>query len=310
MAKQEDIRSQITNQIIESLKSGGVPPWRRPWGTSPNSGFPTNALSNRRYSGVNVLLLRMASMVHGFTSKYWMTFNQVGDMGGRVQRRPDSVKPGQWGTKIIFFTKVTKTEVDPITGEEMEDSFPIAKTYCVYNVDQCDGPFDHLKVDESTLAVNDEFVDYQPAEDLIQNMGLEIRFGGDRAAYNPTGDFIVCPLKHRFKDENGYYSTIFHEIVHLTGHESRLNRLQHARFGDRKYAFEELVAELGTSFVLSALGIPQSEDNSTAYLSNWLDALNRDSRFIFQAASAASKAADFVLSFSRQPEPVLEEIPF
>ena len=92
--------------------------------------------------------------------------------------------------------------------------------------------------------------------------------------------------------------------------ENRLNRLQHSRFGDQKYAFEELVAELGTSFVLSALGIPQSEDNSTAYLANWLDALNRDSRFIFQAASAASKAADFVLSFSRQPEAVLEEIPF
>ena len=310
MAKQEELRRTITDQIVASLTSGGVPPWRRPWGISPNSGFPTNCVSRKRYSGVNVLLLRMAAMAHGFTSKYWATYNQWRELGGQVMRRPDSVKPGHWGQNIVFFTKVTKTEVDPITGDEAESSFPLLKTYCVFNVDQVEGPFDHLRVDESSLVVNNEFVDYQPAEELICNMGLDIRFGGDRAAYNPTGDFIVCPHKHRFKAENEYYNTIFHEIVHLTGHKSRLNRLQHSRFGDQKYAFEELVAELGTSFVLSALGIPQSEDNSTAYLANWLDALNKDSRFIFQAASSASKAADLILSFSRQPEPVLEEVPF
>jgi antirestriction protein ArdC len=312
MANQEQIRQSITDQIVEALKSGGIPPWRRPYGISPNSGFPTNVISGKRYSGVNVLLLRMAAMSHGFTSKYWMTFNQASNACGRVQRRPDNVPPGQWGTKILYFTRVTKTEVDPITGEETEDSFPILKTYYVYNVDQCDGPFDHLRVDEASLAVNTDFVDYEPAEDLIRNMALDIRLGGDRAAYNPTGDFIVCPHKHRFEEESEYYATIFHEIVHLTGHPSRLNRDQRNRFGDKAYAFEELVAELGTSFITSALGIPQSDnlDNHKAYLANWLEALNRDSRFIFQAASAASKAADLILSYASQPEPVLEEVPF
>ena len=182
----------------------------------------------------------------------------------------------------------------------------------MFSVDQVDGPFDHLRVDEESLKVNADFVDYEPAEELIHNLTLDIRFGGDRAAYNPTGDFIVCPHKHRIKEEKEYYATIFHEIIHATGHPTRLNRKQHSRFGDTSYAFEELVAELGTSFITSALGIPQSDDldNHKAYVANWLDALNKDSSFIFQAASAASKAADLILSSASQPEPVLEEVPF
>jgi antirestriction protein ArdC len=256
----------------------------------------------------------MAAMTHQCTSKYWATFHQwTTELGGRVIRRPENVKPGNWGTNIVFFSRVTKTETDPITGQEEETSFPLLKTYCVFNVDQVEGDhLDHLRVDEESLRVNPAFVDYAPAEELIHNMGLDIRFGGDHALYNQSSDSILCPLKHRFEKESQYYSTIFHEIVHLTGHPSRLNRLQRSRFGDQSYAFEELVAELGTSFVTSALGIPQSDnlDNHKAYLANWLDALNKDSKFIFQAASAASKAADFILSFSRQPEPVLEEVPF
>ena len=310
MANQEELRRTITDQIVESLKSGSIPIWKRPWGISPNSGFPINLVSKRRYSGVNVLLLRMAAMTHGFKSKFWATYNQWRELGGKVMRRPENVKPGHWGQNIVFFTKVTKTETDPITAEEKESSFPLLKSYCVFNVDQVDGPFDHLRAKEEIL--NTDFVDFAPAEQLIRNMALDIRIGGDHAAYNQSGDFIVCPHKHRFKEEKDYYGTIFHEIVHLTGHSSRLNRLQHSRFGDQRYAFEELVAELGTSFILSALGIPQSDNNSTAYVANWLDALNRDSRFIFQAASCASKAADYILSFSlqHQPEPDLVEVPF
>ena len=177
-------------------------------------------------------------------------------------------------------------------------------------MDQVNGPFDHLRVKEESLVVKTDFVDYQPAEELTRNMGLDIRLGGDHAAYNPSGDFIICPHKHRFKEEKAYYSTIFHEVVHLSGHSSRLNRLQHSRFGDQRYAFEELVAELGTSFILSALGIPQSDDmqNHKAYLASWMSALNKDSRFIFQAASCASKATDYVLSFAPQHQPEPEPV--
>ena len=222
MATQEDIRQSITKSIVESLKSGGIPPWRRPWGISPNSGFPTNTVSGRRYSGVNVLLLRLAAMRHGFTSKFWATFNQWTVQGGRIQHRPDNVPPGEWGTKIVFFTQIRKTEVDPVTGEETEESFPLLKTYTVFNVDQVDGSFDCLRVKEESLTVNPAFVDYAPAEEAILATGADIRFGGDHAVYNRTSDFILCPPKHRFEHENEYYGTLFHELAHWTGHESRL----------------------------------------------------------------------------------------
>ena len=313
MATQEELRQSITKSIIEALTSGDLPPWRRPWGISPNSGFPTNVISGRKYSGVNVLLLRLAAMTHQFTSKYWATFNQWRDMGGRVQKRPDHVKPGHWGQSIVFFTKITKTEVDPVSGEETEESFPLLKTYTVFNVDQVDGPFDHLRVKEESLNVNRDFVDYEPAEETVKGTGADVRFGGDHALYNRRDDFIFCPHKHRFKEEKDYYSTIFHELAHWTGHESRLNRAdQQGRFGDRAYAEEELVAEMGSCFMLAALGVPQSSDlsNQKCYVANWLEALNKDSRFIFRAASAASKAADFILAFSRQPEPELVDVPF
>jgi len=305
MATQEELRQSITRQIVEALKSGGVPPWRRPWGISPNSGFPTNVLSKRRYSGVNVLLLRMAAMTHGFSSKFWATFNQWTEMGGRIQKRPENVKPGHWGQNIVFFTKVTRTETDPITGQEEETSFPLLKTYCVFNVDQVEGPFDHLRVDEESLRVNTEFVDYAPAEETIKATGADIRNGGDHAFYNRTGDFIQMPHKHRFEREHEYYGVVAHEIIHWA--ESRCN-------WTGSYPEGELRAEIGGAFLLAALGVPQTDDmsNHNAYLASWLEALNKDSRFIFRAASAASKAADYILSFAPQyqPEPVLEEVPF
>ena len=313
MATQEDIRQSITKSIVESLKSGGIPPWRRPWGTSPNSGFPTNTVSGRRYSGVNVLLLRLAAMRHGFTSKFWATFNQWRELGGKVMRRPENVESGCWGQSIVFFTKVTKTEVDPITGDEEKTSFPLLKTYCVFNVDQVEGEhLDHLRVKEESLPVNPAFVNYEPAEETIRASGADIRIGSDQALYNRTSDFIVCPPKHRFKEEKGYYATIFHEMAHWTGHECRLNRVQHSRFGDQSYAEEELIAEIGSCFTLAALGVPQSDDltNQKSYVANWLEALSKDSRFIFRAASAASKAADFILAFSPQLQPETADVPF
>ena len=235
------------------------------------------------------------------------------ELGGKVMRRPENVEPGCWGQGIVFFTRVTKTEVDPATGDEEETSFPLLKTYTVFNVDQVEGDhLDHLRVKEESLAVNHNFVDYEPAEETIKATGADIRVGSGQALYNRTGDFILCPPKHRFKHENEYYGTIFHELAHWTGHESRLNRGKHTRFGDQSYAEEELVAELSSCFTLGSLGVPQSSDlsNAKSYIANWIEALNKDSRFVFRAASSASKAADLILSFSPQLQPEPELVPF
>jgi antirestriction protein ArdC len=300
MASQTEIRQAITERIIEALESGSLPPWRRPWLGSENSGLPTNVVSKRRYSGVNPILLQMAAMRHGFTSKFWATFKQWQDLDGRIKKRPDDVKPGQWGTNIVFFKPITKTEIDKDTGEEEEIKFGLLKTYCVFNVDQVEGEhLDEFRVTELTPTI--KFMDFEPAEEAIMATEAEIKFGGERAFYvRPTpsgnGDYIQLPPKE-------YYATALHELAHWS--EVRTN-------WTGSYAEGELRAEIAACYVLTELGVPHSDDltNHHAYLENWLKALRNDPKFIFSCATAATRAADFVLSFSRTPaeKPVSEEV--
>lgn len=148
-------------------------------------------------------------------------------------------------------------------------------------------------------------MDYEPAEKVIAATGADIRFLGDRAFYSPEGDFIQLPRKEAFEKAHEFYGVMAHETVHWTGHKNRLNRLNKlARFGSESYSVEELVAELGNAFLLADLGIPQSDDLSavTSYLDHWLNVLQRDHSAIFTASSAAAKAVDFILDFSRPQE--------
>jgi antirestriction protein ArdC len=302
---QTELRQQITNQIIEALKKG-TPPWRRPWCSHKNSGHPVNVQSNRPYSGVNPLLLQIAAHRHGLRSKYWGTFNQWKALGGKIKPRPSDVPPGQWGTSIVFFKPVKKTEINKDTGEEEEVRFGFLRSYTVFNVDQVEGAhLDHLRVGD-TPATSD-FVDFEPAERAIMATGADIRFGGDRAFYRrPTpdgeGDFIQCPHKLQFTEEKEYYATMLHELTHWS--EVRLD-------WKSSYAEGELRAEIAAAYMLAELNVPQSDDlsNHHAYLGHWLEALQNDPRFIFTCSTAASKAADFILSFSRAPvaeEPATE----
>lgn len=304
MASQTQIRQQITDQFIEALEAGGIPPWRKGWACQ-TGGLPTNLVSKRRYSGVNVLLLQMASARHGFTSKHWGTFNQWKALGGAVIRRPDGVLPGRWGTTIVFFKPVKKAQVDPDTGKEVEVGFPILRTYTVFNLDQVEGSkLDRFRTPAVPTVGN--FVDFEPAERAIEATGAEIRHGGDRAFYHKPveggGDYIRLPHKLQFEAEKEYYATALHGLAHWS--ETRLD-------WTGSYALGELRAEIAASFLLAELGVPQSDDltNHQAYVAEWLKALQGDPRYIFQASTAASKAADFILGFSRPTEAEPEEEP-
>jgi antirestriction protein ArdC len=298
MPTQKSIRQQITNQIINALKNGNLPPWRRPWGTTENTGFPINVASSNRYRGVNPLLMQISANRHGLRSQYWGTFNQWKKLGGRIQRRPTDVPPGEWGTTITYFKKITKLEVDEDNQEE-EIEFGFLRTYTVFNIDQVEGAhLDHLRAADA--AINGDFVDYQPAEDAVVATEADIRFGGDRAYYvrpldDGGGDHIQCPGKPSFLRENEYYATLLHELGHWS--ECRLN-------WQGNYAEGELRAEIAACYAMAELGVPQSEDltNHQAYLQSWLKQLQKDPSFIFRSSSAASKAVDFLLSFSRTPE--------
>lgn len=300
MAKSpKQIQEEITQRIIESLERGTLP-WRKPWSCSPNSDSPTNVVSENAYRGINSLLLPLHQERFGFQSKWYATFKQWRDLGASVDKRPDDVPPGEWGCGIVFYAPVNKTETDPFTGEEIEvESFGVLRQYTVFNAEQVKLPsrLEHL-IDFETDSLNEEFVDFAPAEDAITATQANIQFGGDSCFYARATDHIQMVEKQRFEFEKEWYSTCLHELAHWS--ERRCD-------WKGNYAEGELRAEMSAAFMCSQLQIPQSDDltNTEAYLASWLQSLQHDRRFIFRASAAASKAADYVLSFSKQPEPAV-----
>ena len=297
MPTQAEIRQEITHRILDAFLFGGIVPWKKPWRNDPNSGSPTNVVSKKRYSGVNPLLLDLVAMTHGYQSRWWGTFQQWKDLGANVKKRPADVPAGRWGTQIVFWKQITKTktaETDP------DKTFPLLRYYTVFNVDQVEGEVvDRLRAsNESPSSPLD--ADYQSAHEAIKATGADIRHGGDRAYYvrpqGDFGDFISIPNPSQFDSPHKYYSTMFHELAHWS--ECRVD-------WKGSYAMGELVAEIAASFLCAHTNIPCADgiDGHTSYLASWLKEFEDDDRAIMQAASQASKAADFILDFSRKTEP-------
>lgn len=296
---QQELRQKITDQIVLALESGDLPPWRRPWQIGPNCGLPANVSSRKTYSGINPILLELSSAAQGFSSRWWGTYKQWSAMGGQVRSRPNNVPPGMWGTQIVFWSPIKKKTTNE-QGEDEESSFFVMRTYTVFNIDQVDGEgLDHLRADSTPD--EPEVIDDSAAEHAIKATEADIRFGGNKAFYSPSGDYIQMPPKSSFVDGvgDGYYPTLFHELVHWTEHSTRLNWSRKEK--ENSYAMGELVAEIGACYLSRELGLKASEDltNHIAYVKQWLEAMKNDSRFIFKASAQASKAADYILAFSR-----------
>lgn len=286
MADQATIYEQVTARIIEQLEKGVVP-WRRPWATV-GGGMSLNVVSDKPYRGVNVWLLSLAAEANGWDSNLYGTFGQWRDLGGYVRR-------GQHGTRIVYW------HVETVQEDQQEKRRFFCRTYIVFNLDQCGGAaLDSYREKSQKI---DVFPDFGPAEQAIAATKARIIYGGSQAFYSTDTDHIALPYKECFDQPEDYYSTALHELAHWTGHSSRLDRLNTlARFGDNDYAIEELVAEMASSFLTATLGIRNSaaQERSASYVANWLDVLKNDRRALFSASSAASKASDFVLAFSRE----------
>ncbi len=294
MLSQSAIREDVTNRVVAALQSGVVRFWRQTWAKSANSGTPTSAVSGKPYRGINRILLSLL----GHESKWFATYAGWRSLGGQVRR-------GERGVTAILYKPVTKKKVND-DGEEEQSSFAFMKTFSLFHISQVDGDLSRFR-DVPKPDSEPAFVDCGPAEEVFEATGADVRFGGGRAFYSPSHDYIQLPPKSAFSNEktHEFYSVLAHETVHWSGHESRLNRLNKlARFGDESYAVEELVAELGSAYLVNEIGLPQSDDlsNVTAYLGHWLKVLQRDHTAIFTAASAASAAADHILAYSRPNE--------
>jgi len=272
-----EVYERITDRITALLAQGTVP-WHKPWKST--TGLPRNLISQKPYRGINAFLLLAMS----YESPHWLTFRQATALGG-------SVRKGEKACPVVFWKQLK------IEDKESDETkrIPLLRYYHVFNVAQCDG----LKA----LPAPTEPPTDMPAkpEEILAKMPQPpiVKHGLTRAFYSPHDDCVGLPDRERFANQEGYYATLFHELVHSTGHEKRLNRAsmkESTGYGSNPYCKEELVAEMGAAFLCGEAEIAERiVENSAAYIQGWLTQLQNDKTLLVQAAAQAQKAADFIL---------------
>jgi len=291
----QKVYSEVFENIIREMEQGNAP-WVKPW-----VGGPYNAATGRRYSGGNVLALIFAGVK--YQSSGWLTWNQAIEAGCVVRK-------GEKSTSVFFMSKAVKKATQgngPTGADEDPASYFFARGFRVFNVDQLDelepGALEALKARHTPETVQG-FEAIEEAEELVTRSGADITHGGAAACYIPALDAIRMPEPETFTSRESYYATLFHELTHWTGGEKRLKRITPARFGTADYAFEELVAELGSAFLAGRFGFEQVSQ-SAAYLRNWAKACRAHPEMLAKAASLAQKAADYLTG--EQSAPVVVE---
>lgn len=285
-----NLYDEITNKVIAELEAGRFP-WVQPWGKSIAKaplGLPGNAATCRSYSGINILILWGAVVQHGFPSQGWLTFRQALALGGNVRK-------GERGTTVVYadrFIPEDEKQRARETGEEAQ-AIPFLKRFTVFNTAQCEG----LPEDITVAAPPPPPGLIEPrVEALITATGIDFRIGGDKAFYVPAHDYVVVPPPQAYFEPINWHRTALHEMGHASGHASRLGRDLSGGFGTKKYAFEELIAEMNAAFCCASIGIVPTVRHAD-YIGSWLEVLREDNRAIVRAASQASKAADWLLGF-------------
>lgn len=275
----------ITEQIIEQLEKGVIP-WKQSW---TEGGLPRNGHSNKQYNGINTFLLASK----GYINPNWFTFNQVSEMGGNV-------KKGEKATMVIFWKKYTSVNKDDgrqpgeMSTKDLDERL-VMRYYNVFNYEQTEG-LNAQKYASKTQVFNP----ISAAEDIVKGFDKapKIQHEYQRAYYMPAFDTVNMPKRETFSKPEFYYKTLFHELTHSTGHESRLNRplKGFAESNKQDYSKEELIAEMGASFLSGRAGIFEHEqlEESTAYIQSWIKVLKNDTQMVIKAASAAQKAADYI----------------
>jgi antirestriction protein ArdC len=288
-----NIYEAITNQIIAAIESG-TGDVQMPWHQSGASiQRPVNVQSRRPYRGVNTVALWASAHCQQFDHGLWGTYRQWQERGAQVRK-------GEKSSVIIFYR-----DLEPSDCDDRGSRAFIARASRLFNVSQVDG-FDLPQLDSSHENIDPCLA----AEAFISATGASIAIGGERAFYNPVSDTITMPDRHRFlgtktsSAATSWYSTLLHELTHWSGAQHRMQRSFGERFGDDAYAMEEMVAELGAAFLCGDLGITlEPRPDHADYIAHWLRILKADQKAIFTAASAANKAAEYLMAFSQEAAP-------
>lgn len=295
------IYARITEQIAAAI-TAGAPTFEMPWHRrGPAVGRPENISSGQKYRGVNVIALWVAAQLGQYSSGYWASYRQWSLAGAQVRK-------GERGTPIVFYKRI---ERQASAGDEDEGRTQlVARTSYVFNAAQVDG-WTAPAIKRPNLVKR-----IGGAELFVQSTGADVRENRPMAQYVPSQDYIEMPAREAFigsstsSATDTYYSTLFHELIHWTGHERRLDRKLVSRFGDEAYAIEELVAELGAAFLCADFGmgnIPRPDH--AAYIDGWLRVLGHDIRAIFTAASKANIASDYLHALSAAALERLQALP-
>ena len=274
-----NIYEEITNRIIEQLEKGEIP-WHKPWSGVMSGAY--NRVSKKPYSLLNQMILQHDGE--------YATYKQWSELGGKVKKGEKA--------EIVVFWKILQVE-EAKDGKVEKKSIPLLKYINVFHISQIDGvePKDMKPVEHNPIEEAEQIkADYADREHLVIKEIVT-----DRAFYSPSKDYIQVPCKEQYKDIMEFYSTLFHEMVHSTGHRDRLGRLdlnaKLASFGSEEYSKEELIAEIGAAFLMNHIGIETAKTfkNSAAYIQNWLQVLRNDNKFIVSASSKAEKAMKYIL---------------
>lgn len=276
-----DIYAVVTDRIIATIEAGQAGSWRCPWHRR-GGGLPVNALTGKTYKGVNILSLWASEQTSSFGDARWATYRQWSELGAQVRK-------GEKSTLVVFYKDYVRED----DGEERKTC--VARASWAFNASQVDG----ASPVSSPPPIG--YAEHGLLDDLAVLRDARVLEGGETACYVPSQDLIRMPSRHLFMNAHGWSSTLAHELVHWTGAPTRLARDLTGRFKSSSYAAEELVAELGTAFLMGQFGMAsEPHPQHAAYISHWLPLLKADSRAIFTAASAASKAADYL---ARGPDP-------
>jgi antirestriction protein ArdC len=271
-----NIHKEISDKIVAAMEQGKLP-WIKPWSGIGGGAMPRNAVTRRAYSGANVTLLWLASDAGNYTSNRWLTYKQAQEAGGNV-------KKGEKATMVVYASTFEKEN-----DKGQKNVIPFLKSFSVFALEQCEGLDAFL---EKPKALNPDQRDADCDAFLLAS-GADIRHGEGRAYYKNSEDFIMLPPFEAFKSGTGYYETALHELVHWSGHEKRCNRQFGKRFGDKAYAAEELVAELGAAFMCAEFGYDAVTQHA-AYIQNWIDLIKDDPKAFITASSKASASVEYL----------------
>jgi antirestriction protein ArdC len=295
-----DIYQRVTDAIVLNLEQG-VRPWIKPWTASAGNTTRPLRHDGTPYRGINVLILWLGAAARGYASSTWMTYRQATVLGGQVRK-------GEHGTTVVYANVIERSDKASQAGSASADQvattrIPVLRAYTVFNVDQIEGLLGTAT--SQPLATESLSGRIEHADAFVMASGATVVHRGNRACYVPSTDRIEMPPYGQFVDTptasaaEGYYATLLHELVHWTSPKHRCDRDLGKRFGDKAYAREELVAEIGAAFLCADLGITlEPRLDHAAYIAAWLAVLKADKRAIFSAAALAQKAVDWLAATS------------